>query len=108
MKNIESIRRLKESLRRHYGPELESVRVFGSVALDTSGPLSDVDVMIILDRPSRAVDWRTEREIRSIAYPVELEDDVVFDLKVMAKEDLESIKGNTPFMERVRNEGVRI
>ncbi|MHB8907915.1 MAG: nucleotidyltransferase family protein [Syntrophales bacterium] len=108
MKNIESVRKLKESLLRHYGATLESVRIFGSVARDTSGPLSDIDVMIILDQPSRSVNWRTEREIRSLAYPIELEEDVVFDLKVLAKEDLENIKGHTPFMERVRSEGVRI
>ena len=108
MKNIKSVMKLKESLLQHYGEALESVRVFGSVARDTSGPLSDIDVMIILDRPSRAVDWRTEREIRSLAYPIELEEDVVFDLKVLAKDDLENLKGHTPFMEQVRNEGVRI
>lgn len=108
MKNIESVRKLKESLRRQYGSALESVRIFGSVARDTSGPNSDIDVMIILDRPSGAVDWRTEREIRSLAYPIELEEDVVFDLKVLAEEDLETIKGHTPFMEQVKNEGVRI
>ncbi len=108
MKNIESVRKLKESLRRQYGSALESVRIFGSVARNTSGPHSDIDVMIILDRPSGVVDWRTEREIRSLAYPIELEEDVVFDLKVLAAEDLENIKGHTPFMERVKNEGVRI
>jgi predicted nucleotidyltransferase len=108
MEHVESIRKLKESLVRHYGADLEAVRVFGSVARNTSGPMSDIDVMIILNRPSKAVTWRTERELREIAYPVELEEDVVFDLKILAKEDLDGIKGHTPFMERIKMEGVAI
>jgi predicted nucleotidyltransferase len=108
MKHISAIRKLKESLRQHYGADLESVQVFGSVARNTSGPMSDIDVMVILNRPSIAVTWRTERELREIAYPLELEEDVVFDLKILAKEDLDSIKGHTPFMEHVKMEGVSI
>jgi len=108
MKHIESIRKLKESLVRHYGADLEAVRVFGSVARNTSGPMSDIDVMIVLNRPSKAVTWRTERELMEIAFPVELEEDVVFDLKIFAKEDLDGIKGHTPFMEQVKMEGVAI
>ena len=108
MEHIAAIRKLKESLIQHYGADLESVQVFGSVARNTSGPLSDIDIMVILNRPSKAVTWRTERELREIAYPLELEEDVVFDLKILAKEDLDGIRGHTPFMEHVKMEGVSI
>jgi predicted nucleotidyltransferase len=63
MEHITAIRKLKESLLRHYGADLESMQVFGSVARNTSGPMSDIDVMVILNRPSKAITWRTEREI---------------------------------------------
>ncbi len=46
--------------------------------------------------------------MRTLALPVELEHDVVFDLKVVDKAALSGIRGHTPFMERVLAEGVEV
>ena len=108
MKNENAIRRLSSSLREQYGEAIASIILFGSVARKQSGDTSDIDVMIVFDSSKQQVDWRLEREVRSIAMPVELEQDVVFDLKVRSDRDLDGVRGHTPFMERVRSEGVGV
>jgi hypothetical protein len=42
-------------------PRVRLVYAFGSAASDTAGPLSDVDVAVLLDRH---LDWDAERELR--------------------------------------------
>ena len=108
MKHLKSIQRLSAVLHEHYGTEIDSIIVFGSVARDSSKVSSDIDVMIVFDRADQSVGWHTEWEVRSIALAVELEEDVVFDLKVVDKAGLSGIRGHTPFMERVRSEGVQV
>ena len=106
MRNERSVRKLSGSLRRRYGSALDRVVVFGSTARGTAREGSDIDVLVVLDVPQEQADWRVEREIRALALAVELEDDVVFDLKVVAQEGLSGLRGHTPFMERVLAEGV--
>ena len=108
MKNHKAIEALRNALRSRFGAALHQVVVFGSVARDSATEISDIDVMIILDRLDEAVDWRTEHEVRSVACHVELEHDVVFDLKTVDRADLSGPLGHTPFMERVLAEGVTV
>jgi predicted nucleotidyltransferase len=108
MRHRRAIEMVAEALRGHYGPALDSIVVFGSVARERAGDESDVDILVVLDQADRETDWRTEREVRSLVYPVELDQNVVFDLKVMDRASLSGPQGHTPFMERVAAEGVRI
>ena len=103
-----AVRKLKQRLHTHLGQALERVIIFGSVARGTATTASDIDVMIILNDTFIDVNWRTEQDITTVAYPIELEDDVVFDLKVMGKSDLNSIHGHTPFVENVMREGITV
>jgi hypothetical protein len=64
--------------------------------------------MVVLALPKHVVDWQTVQEIRTIALAVELEYDVVFDLKVIDVDELAGLRGHTPFMERVLAEGVDV
>jgi hypothetical protein len=64
--------------------------------------------MVMLDRPGVPVSWRTEREVRALALPVELEHDVVFDLKVIDKAVLADLRSHTPFVEHVLAEGIEV
>jgi predicted nucleotidyltransferase len=90
----------------HFGQELDRVIVFGSAARGDAGPSSDVDLMVVLKRPVAAVDWKTEWEVRALIYPLELEEDVVFDLKVVSQSDFVGDVGHGPFIEKVRAEGI--
>ena len=108
MKHDVAIKSLSHALRDEFGDELGRILVFGSAATGQASEVSDVDVIVILDRPSGTVDWQDERRVRFLAYPIELTEDVVFDLKVRASADLRGIKGHTPFMERILSEGIPV
>ena len=105
---VTAVQALKARLQACYGATLHRVVVFGSVARHTAHAASDIDVLVIFDRPEAAVSWHTERHIREIALSVELMHDVVFDLKTADKAALSGIHGHTPFMERVLAEGVEV
>lgn len=108
MKHQSSINKVARLLRQHFGDKLDRMLVFGSVARGTDRPDSDIDILVVLNSPEDAIGWQAERHVRELVYPVELEDDVVLDLKVMAKGDLAGLRGHTPFMEQVRAQGVAI
>ncbi|GAK56492.1 predicted nucleotidyltransferase [Candidatus Vecturithrix granuli] len=103
-----TVQKLKHRLRTHWGKALDQVIIFGSVARDAARSTSDIDVMVILDDSTLDVTWKTLSEVRTVVYPLELEDDVIFDLKVMGKHALQGIAGHTPFVETVLREGIRI
>jgi predicted nucleotidyltransferase len=108
MNHQSSIEKLGKALRDHLGHKIARILVFGSVARGTDTAASDIDVVIILDMPPESVGWQIERQIREVIYPVELEDDVVFDLKVVAKSELQGLRGHTPFMEAVSSQGIAV
>jgi predicted nucleotidyltransferase len=104
--HLGAIQKVKQVLQSAYQERLEALWVFGSVARGKAYEGSDIDLMVILNVPSQDSYWHYYREIRGLIYPVELEEDVVFDLKVFAKDDLAGIIGRTPFMERVMAERI--
>lgn len=108
MQNEHAINLVRDRLRGRYGRALDRIYVFGSVARGDARQGSDIDIMVILDDSKVQVDWLTEREIRAIVIPVELEEDVVFDMKVRGRSSLSGLPGHTEFMARVLKEGVPV
>jgi uncharacterized protein len=108
MKFQKAIHAFQEQLRQQFGGALYKTIIFGSVARNESDEDSDIDVLIVLDRPGMSITWETEYLIRSIAYDFELEYDVVFDLKVIDFSMLNQIEGHTPFIETVFRQGVEV
>ena len=108
MRNQQAIEQLSAEIRQRYGRAIDSIIVFGSVATSTDTDESDIDIMVVFNSGDLNIDWRLEREIRSMAMAVELEHDVVFDLKVREKSECEGLKGHTPFAEHVLSEGIRV
>jgi predicted nucleotidyltransferase len=108
MQHIQTLEKTKQILRKSLGKALDRVIIFGSVARGSATVASDIDMMVILDDEVERVDRTTDSRIRAIIYPIELEDDVVFDLKVMKRSELQGIHGHTPFVENVMREGIVI
>ncbi|GAK53269.1 hypothetical protein U14_04534 [Candidatus Moduliflexus flocculans] len=102
----QSIRKLKHRLHDHFGNALNQVIVFGSVARGAVTADSDIDLIIVLDDDLTEINWRVEDAILDLAYPLELEDDVIFDLKVMGKQAMQEKFRDMPLIERVRQEGI--
>ncbi len=108
MKHEKTIRKLKKRLYKHLGTVLDEIIIFGSVARGSATPASDIDVMIILNDDLMEVNWHIENDIIDVTYPIELEDDVVFDLKVIGKHDIQGKYRYMPFVEHVMKEGITV
>ncbi len=107
-RQTKAVHDLKRRVARAFPGNLQKLLVFGSVARGTDNPGSDIDVMVVLDHIDVPQPWVLEKRLRDIAFPVELEHDVVFDLKLVLNKDLLNARGHTPFMENVFHEGVAV
>ncbi len=95
---------LKKRLQEQYGDRLVRFMVFGSYARGEQTPESDIDIFVTLHG---TVDGKTEFAIWDISYEIELEFDVILNVKVYSEEDIQhTIIGATPFVETVLEEGI--
>jgi len=100
-----ALKALKDLLSEHYGAQFGRLVVFGSAARGELSETSDVDVLVEINLPQQGVDWRLERDIRSLAFGVELEYNTVFDLHVKSAIEMRGPRSHTPFLEAVCAEG---
>ncbi|MBI4746611.1 MAG: nucleotidyltransferase domain-containing protein [Deltaproteobacteria bacterium] len=104
-KTEEAISELKRRLIDRFGPESETY-LFGSVARGESGPLSDIDILVLV--PGE-VNNSLEEEVFSLAYDVELEFNVVFGIVVYSKKFWNSkVASYMPLYINIKNEGVAL
>ena len=107
MRHMDAIVELKKALSERYGDKLAKIVVFGSVAGGDDNPGSDIDNLVVLDEDAPASS-SDEMEIRDCVYDVELDKEVVFDIKALSTSDMGTPAGRTPFMENVMREGVAV
>jgi len=81
------------------------VGLFGSQATDQALPYSDYDILIIL---KNECDWKTEDQILNICYTIDLEYDILTDIKVLSINDLNTLKGKQPFVLKALREGITV
>ncbi len=101
----QAVAELKQVLTEHFGQEIE-VYVFGSVARNDHRSDSDIDVLVLLPG---IVNHALAGEVIDLAYPFELEYDVVFGIVVYSKDFWASEKARVmPFFQNVQREALRI
>lgn len=102
-KTEKAISELKSRLIKRFGPDTATY-LFGSVARGDSGPLSDIDILVLV--PGR-INNSIEEEVFSLAYDVELEFNVVFGIVVYSKKFWNSkVASYMPLYINIKNEGV--
>ena len=84
--------------------KIDKLYFYGSRAVGTATDFSDYDILIIT---TNDLDWRQKRRISDLTLEVDLEYDVVTDIKVYSKNDIENrLSGQTPFMQDVISQGL--
>lgn len=86
------VNRVADVLRQRFGDVIDPVILFGSRASARALPDSDFDILVVLN--SR-FDWRVENAILDACFELDLEYDILSDVKVISREDLDTWKGNS-------------
>ncbi len=94
----------RAALERHYGPRFKGLILYGSVARKQSGPLSDIDLLVLLSKP---FDYFTElRRIVEVLYPIQLESERLISAKPVPLDEFE--QGSIQLYRNARREGIRV
>lgn len=100
-----AVQELKQKLIERLGHKTE-IYLFGSAARGDFGPLSDIDVLVLIPFE---VNNSLEEEIFDLAYDVELECGVVFGIVVYSKEFWNSPTASfMPLHKNIEREGIAV
>ena len=89
------LKELKALLIESFSDYIDKVILFGSQALDTAKEYSDYDILLILKKD---YDWQLEDSILSLCYEIDLKYDILTDVKLISRDELNTIKGKQPFI----------
>jgi len=103
-KDLNAIYKLKTKLLDKFSGV--QVILYGSKARGNDREFSDIDILIILDRK---IDTELEKQILDIAYDIELEFDVIFEIMIESKDFWDSSLAKImPLHQNIDKEGVLI
>jgi len=105
MDSLTIAKEIKQRLVQKFGNEINQVVLFGSQSRGTADDDSDYDILVVLEHD---YNWRMKRRISHSCYDVDLQYDVLTDVKVISVNELHSAKGRQPFIVNAMNEGVRL
>ena len=97
------LQEIKSRLAKAYGPHFRGVVLYGSLARGDDQPDSDIDVMVLLDKPAET--WQDVYAASEALFPLSLQIDKV--IHVMAVDVHRYEASDAPMYADARNEGVR-
>jgi len=92
----------KQALVEHYGAKFKGLVLFGSAARQELTPNSDIDLLVLLERPLNAS--QELRTIVDILYPLQMESSHWISAKPAAPDELEA--GITQLYRNIQKEGI--
>jgi predicted nucleotidyltransferase len=104
MNSQERLTDIKRRLSNAYGARLQGVVLYGSEALGTARPDSDVDILILLKGPVRM--WSDLQTALRTLYPLSLEWGRAVSPKPVDAAEYEA--GRYPLYTRAKSEGLRL
>ena len=87
------LKALKSYLISNYGNDIRDVILFGSQARGNATNASDYDVLIVLNKAYTGED---ENKILDLCYDIDLEYDIVLDVHLLSRDELNSLRGKQP------------
>jgi len=98
----EVVKRCRTALESYYGPKFEGLVLYGSVARGQGSPLSDIDLLVLLNPP---FDYLRElRRIVELLYPVQLDTDQLISAKPAPLDEFEG--GSVQLYRNAKREGI--
>ena len=99
-----TIQQLKKILEKKTGNIVYSIYCFGS-RITKGNKESDFDILILTQKK---LNWRYQREIKNIVYDFGIENELVFDPKVLSIHEFEVKYSFSPFVQSVKTTGIAI
>ena len=99
----EIAQKLKDVLSQRFGNIIDRIILFGSRSRGNAQPDSDYDILIVLITD---YDWLKENDILDACYEIDLEYNLVTDIKIISLQELGSLKGKQPFIVHAVAEGI--
>ncbi len=100
--NQSALKELKSILMQQYPEYIEQIILFGSRANGTAREYSDYDILLILKKP---YDRWLKDGISNRCYDINLKYDIITDVKVISREELQTLRGKQPFIQNAINSG---
>lgn len=94
---------LKDSLVKSFPDYIDKVILFGSQAKGDSQDYSDYDILVVL---KKEYDWRLKNQIYDKTWEIDFKYDILTDIKLISKNDLNTIIGKQPFVVDALENGV--
>jgi len=105
MENKEILYKIKSRLASAEENCIDKIILFGSQANGSADDDSDFDILILLNRK---IDWQEENKILNLCNEIDLELDILTDIKFFVSADLETIKGKQPFIQNALKFGLAV
>jgi len=101
--HLEILQDLKTHLIKNLGDIVIDVILFGSQATKNSTEFSDYDILIILNSEYSGED---ENRILDLCYDIDLKYDILLDVHILSKSELNSVRGRQPVFSKAIKSGI--
>ena len=105
MYNKIAVKNLKKLLVAKFPKTIDRIILYGSRIGNTNERFSDYDILVIL---KSKYDWKLKKRIRDTAFDIDVEYNILTDMKVISSSELNSIKSELPFIQEALSRGLVI
>ena len=103
--NHSALATLKSVLLQKYPDDIDQIILFGSQVNGTARKYSDYDLLLIVKHP---YDWRFENDIYDMCPDINIDYDIITDIKVISHQELQTLRGKQPFIQDALHHGMRL
>ena len=96
---------LKTRLLACFPDDVDRVILYGSRAAGTADSHSDYDILVVL---KRHYDWRLKNRIYDETWEVDRDHDILTDIRLISRDELDTIKGFQPFVRDALEKGIEL